>query len=298
MNRLLGRLVLPLVAAAALAACARDQYYATPPKPTPPPAGPVLRVGVTANYPPIIFKQGDQIVGVESELAALLGARLGRTAQLFEMPFTEQIDALLAGRTDIVMSGMSVTDARKLRVAFTEPYLEAGLMAAVRAADVRLYPSRDSVLATNATVGVIEGTTGDVFVQRNFPNARRVVFSRASDGALGLRRRTVDMFVHDAPSIAWLVSANEAELGAVRQFLNREPLAWALRPSDAELLTQVNAALAGWKQDGTLAGILGRWLPYLNRAARAPASMVQRPASPIAKRGEALAVQRQDAARP
>jgi polar amino acid transport system substrate-binding protein len=246
----------------------------------------VLRVGVTSTYPPIIFKQADQIVGVESELAALLGARLGRTPQLFEMPFTEQIDALLAGRTDIVMSGMSITDARKLRVAFTEPYLEAGLMAAVRTADVRLYPSRDAVLATNATVGVIEGTTGDVFVQRNFPNARRVAFTRASDGALGLRRRTVDMFVHDAPSIAWLVSANEAELGAVRQYLNREPLAWALRPTDTALLGQINAVLAGWKQDGTLAGVLGRWLPYLNRATRAPAPIL------------AQQVQRQDAARP
>ena len=270
MSRLPGRLVLSLAVAAVLAGCVTSQYYADPPKEAPPPTGPVLRVGVTPTYPPIIFKQADQIVGVESELAALLGARLGRTAQLFEMPFTEQIDALLAGRTDIVMSGMSVTDARKLRVAFTEPYLEAGLMAAVRTADVRLYPSRDAVLATIATVGVIEGTTGDVFVQRNFPNARRVAFTRASDGALGLRRRTVDMFVHDAPSIAWLVSANEAELGAIRQYLNREPLAWALRPSDTELLRQINAALAGWKQDGTLAGVLGRWLPYLTRADRAP----------------------------
>jgi ABC-type amino acid transport substrate-binding protein len=265
MNRLLGRLVLPLAVAAVLTGCASDQYYATPPKEAPPPAGPVLRVGVTPTYPPIIFKQGDQIVGVESELAALLAARLGRTAQLFEMPFTEQIDALLAGRTDIVMSGMSVTDARKLRVAFTEPYLEGGLMAAVRTADVGRYPSRDAVLGTIATVGVIEGTTGDVFVQRNFPNARRVAFSRASDGALGLRRRTVDMFIHDAPSIAWLVSANEADLAAIRQYLNREPLAWAVRLTDTELLNQVNTVLAGWKADGTLAAVLGRWLPYLGR---------------------------------
>jgi polar amino acid transport system substrate-binding protein len=265
MSRLPGRLILTLVAAAVLTACATDPYYAAPPKPAPPPAGPILRVGTTPTYPPIIFKQGGQVVGVEAELAALLGARLGRTVQFLEIPFIEQIDALLAGRTDIVMAGMSVTDARRLRVAFTEPYLEGGLMAAVRAADLGRYPSRDAVLATSATVGVIEGTTGDVFVQRNFPNARRVAFSRASDGALGLRRRTVDVFVHDGPSIAWLVSSNEAELGAIRQFLNREPLAWAVRPTDTELLKQINAVMAGWKADGTLAAVLARWLPYLSR---------------------------------
>jgi polar amino acid transport system substrate-binding protein len=265
MSRLLRRLVLALVAAG-LTACAADPYYAPPAKEAAPPTGPVLRVGVTPNYPPIIFKQADQIVGVESELAALLGAKLGRTPQLFEMPFTEQIDALLAGRTDIVMSGMSITEARKLRVAFTEPYLEGGLMAAVRTVDLGRYPSREALIATSDTVGVIEGTTGDVFVQQNLRNARRVVVSRASDGALLLRRRTIDVFIHDGPSIAWQVSSNEAELSAVRQFLNREPMAWALRPTDRALLEQVNAALAGWKADGTLNAILGRWLPYLRRS--------------------------------
>ena len=38
--------------------------------------------------------------------------------------------------------------------------------------------------------------------------------SRAT-GALALRRRTIDVFVHDGPSIAWLVSANEADLAGL-----------------------------------------------------------------------------------
>jgi ABC-type amino acid transport substrate-binding protein len=161
---------------------------------------------------------------------------------------------------------MSITDARRVRVAFTEPYFDGGLMAAVRADDRALYPSPEALLAAPVTVGVIEGTTGAVFAQRSFPNARRVELSRASDGALALRNRTVDVFVHDAPSIAWLVSANEADVAAVRHYLNREQLAWALRPADTALLAEVNAALAAWKADGTLAGVLGRWMPYLKQA--------------------------------
>ena len=148
----------------------------------------------------------------------MLGPRLGRTVQFVEVEWTGQIDALLAGRTDIVMSGMSITDARRVRVAFSQPYLEGGLMAAVRADDRNLYPSPEALLAAPATVGVLEGTTGAVFVQRSFPNARRVELSRASDGALALRRRTIDVFVHDAPSIAWLVSANEADVAAIRHY--------------------------------------------------------------------------------
>ena len=114
-------------------------------------------------------------------------------------------------------------------------------------------------------MGAIEGTTGDVFVQQSFPNARRVAFSIASDGALALRRRTIDVFVHDGPSIAWLVSANEADLAGLWQPLNRESLAWGVRRDDPQLLAQANESLGVWKRDGTLTEVLVRWLPYLRR---------------------------------
>ena len=257
------RLAVLLLAAALGAGCADDYYRPAPERAEMPPNA--LRVGITPTYPPIIFKQGGQITGAEADLARLLGSRLGRPAYFIEVPWDQQIDALISGRTDIVMSGMSVTEARAVRVAFTEPYLEGGLMAAVRTEDASRYGSRDALLQSTVTVGVIEATTGDVFVQRSFPNARRVPLTMASDGALALRRRTIDVFVHDGPSIAWLVSANEADLAGIWEPLNRENLAWAVRRDDAKLLAQVNDILNGWKRDGTLSGVLTRWLPYLKR---------------------------------
>jgi ABC-type amino acid transport substrate-binding protein len=257
------RLVVVLLAATLGAGCADDYYRPAPERLEMPPNA--LRVGVTPTYPPIIFKQGGQITGAEAELARLLGEKLGRPAYFVEVPWDQQIDALIAGRTDIIMSGMSVTEARAVRVAFAEPYLEGGLMAAVRVEDASRYGSRDALVQTTATVGVIEATTGDVFVQRSFPNARRVPLTLASDGALALKRRTIDVFVHDGPSIAWLVSSNEADLAGIWIPLNRENLAWAVRRDDPQLIAQVNQVLAAWKQDGTLSGVLTRWLPYLKR---------------------------------
>jgi polar amino acid transport system substrate-binding protein len=239
-----------------------EDYYRHDPVPADIPPN-ALRVGVTPTYPPIVFRQGGEITGVEADLARLLGTRLGRPVHFVEVAWDQQIDALMAGRTDIIMSGMSVTEARAVRIAFTEPYLEGGLMAAVRTEDARRYESREALLQTDAVVGTIERTTGDLFVQRNFPNARLVTLSLASDGALALRRRTIDVFVHDGPSIAWLVSANEADLTGIWQPLNRENLAWGIRLDAPALRAQVNDILAAWKRDGTLTGVLVRWLPYL-----------------------------------
>jgi polar amino acid transport system substrate-binding protein len=257
-----------LAVAAVLAGCKSPEAQLPPDVPPARMPANALRIGVTPTYPPIIFRQGGQIVGVEADFASRLGARLGRPAYFVQVAWDRQIEALLARRTDVIMSGMSITEARTIRIAFTEPYLDAGLMAAVRAEDGRRYGSRDALLRTDATVGVIEQTTGDVFVQRNFPNARRVALTTAADGAAALRRRTIDIFVHDAPSIAWLVSANEADLAGIWQYLNREQLAWGVRRDDPELLARLNEILATWKQDGTLAGILARWLPRLAQAGR------------------------------
>jgi ABC-type amino acid transport substrate-binding protein len=231
----------------------------------PVPTGSELRVGVTTSYPPIIFRAGGptmgQVTGVEAELAYRLGEALGRPVRFVEVRWEEQIPMLLAGRTDIIMSGMSITSARQVRIAFTEPYLETGLAVAMRTEDTARYASKEQILTRSATVGVIEGTTADVFAQRSLPNARRVTFARASDGALALKQRTIDLFLHDAPSIMWLVSENEAALAGSFDLLTKEQLAWGIRRDDG-LLNRANAALAQWKNDGTLEAVLQKWLPY------------------------------------
>ena len=239
-----------------------QDYYRHDPAPADIPPN-ALRVGVTPTYPPIIFKQGGEIDRCRGGSRPAPGHPAGPARPLRRGHVGSADRRADGGRTDIIMSGMSVTEARTVRIAFTEPYLEGGLMAAVRSEDVSRYGSREALLQTDGAIGAIERTTGDVFVQRNFPNARRVTLSLASDGALALRRRTIDVFVHDGPSIAWLVSANEADLAGIWQPLNQENLAWGIRRDDAALLAQVNDILGAWKRDGTLTGVLVRWLPYL-----------------------------------
>jgi ABC-type amino acid transport substrate-binding protein len=252
LDRLPRRATLLVLAATLLAACAT---FGTDGGPAP------LRVGVTPTYPPIVFRQNQELAGVEADLARRLALRLGRPLEFIDLRWEEQIPALVAGTIDIIMSGMSITEARRVRIAFSHPYLAGGLVAGFRVQDKDRYASRERILNTADTVGVIEGTTGDVFVQRNMPNARRVAFSQANDAARGLRQRTIDLFIHDGPSITWQVSTYEAELTAFAQPLNQEWLAWGVRRDDTELLQHVNDAVVEWKRDGTLNGILGKWLP-------------------------------------
>ena len=226
---------------------------------------PPLRVGVTPEFPPVIFLNGGRIDGVEADLARLLGKRLARPVRFIRLDWTDQIRELLAGKTDIIMSGMTVTRARQFRINFTDPYFKSGLLAMMRSQDAPKYKSRESVTQSFAKIGVVEGTTGDVFVQKNFPNSRKIALSKARHSPSELRRRSIDIFVYDAPAIMWLVSENEADLVATKKLLNTEYFAWGVRRKDQEFLAQVNGILGEWKKDGTLKRIVKRWIPYMEQ---------------------------------
>ncbi len=227
-----------------------------------------LRVGVTPDLPPVIFRQNDEITGIESELSRKLAEELKRPVRFVALPWEDEIPALLDNRIDIIMSGMTATKARGIRIAFSESYLKSGLIAMMRAEDGQKYTSKDSILNGYVTVGAVKDTTGDAFVKRNFPNAVRKAFLRnPKDGINELKRRAIDIFIYDAPSAAWFVSENEADITALWEPLTEEYLAWGIRKNDQKLLTDVNSILLRWKQDGTLDAILAKWLPaeYLKR---------------------------------
>ncbi len=227
-----------------------------------------LMVGITPDYPPLIFRQGESFTGIEVDLARKLGQELNRPVRLVTLKWEEQIDALLGKRIDLIMSGMSITPAREIRIRFADPYLKSGLMAAFRAEDSKKYVSREGILKAFAVVAAARDTTGDVFLKRDFPKTtRKVVLPRAGDAVYELKRRSIDIFIHDAPYILWMVSQNEADLTALWEPFNQEALAWGIRKDDETLFTQVNNALKKWRGDGTLEAVLLKWLPgkYLDQ---------------------------------
>ena len=253
------KMIALLLGAALLIGCAtspqveRDTYKGTTSE---------LRVGVTPDHAPTIFRQSGAITGIEADLARNLGEELRMPARFVVLAWEDQIPALLDGRIDIIMSGMTVTRAREIRIAFTEPYLKSGLVAAMRAEDSKKYNSKDSILNGYVTVGAVKDTTGDAFVKRSFPNAVRKTFlPDPKDGVYELKRRAIDIFVYDAPSVIWLISENEADIAGFREPLTEEYLAWGVRKDDEKLLQDVNGILKRWKQDGTLSRVLGKWLP-------------------------------------
>lgn len=198
------------------------------------------------------------------DLARALGEHLGREVKFIELPWADQIEALNAGRTDIIMSSMSITTARKFVVNFSEPYFVIGQMALVRRVDQNQY-ALGFPLDPKGAIGVIKATTGEFQVQQNFPKAKRKVFADPDKAAKALVKKKIDLFVCDSPVVWYMAAAHAADgLSVVPIMLSQEPLGWAVRKSDENLLGSVNEFLNQAKQDGRLLKTFRRWMAVGN----------------------------------
>jgi polar amino acid transport system substrate-binding protein len=251
MKKLLGLLVV----AALISGCA-----SVAPDPS------ILRVGVSPDSQPIIFKQGGAISGIEASFAEKLGAGLGRRVVFVEVPWKKQIETLEQNKTDIIMSGMTVTAARNIRVNFAVPYLRSGLTGLFRR-DAYNAKGLVASLAVNQMkgIGYVKNTSGEFFVMKNFSAFDKKGYSTAKAAAKALKKGKINIVIHDAPMLWQIFAENETALVAFPEFLNAEPLAWAMRKGDLKLLDEVNTQLKSMDEDGTRERVIKNWIPALNR---------------------------------
>jgi ABC-type amino acid transport substrate-binding protein len=222
----------------------------------------ILRVGITPNAPPLIFKQGNGIVGLEADLARELAKYLDKTPRFVELKWEDQIPALLANRIDIIMSGMTITWLREVRVAFSIPYFRSGQMALIRREDAARFSTGFFALITSAAIGVIKDTSGEYFVDERYSSVEKEVFSTLQAATKAVIEKKIDMFIYDAPMIIYLASENETKgLTVLSALLTEEYLAWGFRKDDKDLLKSANDFLRTINDEGKLNQIIQYWIP-------------------------------------
>ena len=226
----------------------------------------ILRVGVSPRSQPMVFKQNGQIMGIEADFAHKLGEALNREVVFIETPWDKLIDALEQNKIDIIMSNMSITAPRSIRVNFATPYMKSGLTALFRRDSTTAAGLMGNViLHQNKRVGFVRNTTGQFFVKQQLIRAELVEFSSSADAVTALKNGRLEMFVSDAPVVWWLSAVNESELVSFPELLNVEPLAWGIGKHNTALLEEVNASISQWDRDGTSRKIIRNWIPQSAR---------------------------------
>jgi ABC-type amino acid transport substrate-binding protein len=139
----------------------------------------VLVVAMTKkDVPPFFSGEGDNIHGLDVEIAQRIGVLLGVPVQFRRdaESFAEVVEQIRDGRADIAVSKLSVTGPRLQVVRFSDPYVKLRQSLVVN----RLWLSQNSqgketyqvIRDFNGKISFVKNSSYDTFARINFPNAQ------------------------------------------------------------------------------------------------------------------------------
>jgi polar amino acid transport system substrate-binding protein len=131
-----------------------------------------LVVGMAGNMPPlnITTKEGE-LIGYEVDLARAIAQAMGVSAKFEVIPFAELLPALQSGKIDLILSNMTITPGRNLKVAFVGPYFNSGKAFLTKIKTIALADEAGKIDAKNTRLVALKGSTSQAFVAEAIPNA-------------------------------------------------------------------------------------------------------------------------------
>ena len=226
-----------------------------------------LRVGIDPHRNPVIYKVGNKYAGFEAEFAKLLASKVKKTLVFVPMHRATLVTALETGNIDIIMSGISMTEMRQLRINFTQPYMRIYQTSLFRRTDIRIYNSPQMILLSNDKMGVEKNSTGEMFVQQSFQPGTITAFSTLESGAKALMKNKIDILIGDLPLICRLGAVHEGD-GLIYMLspFAQEYYAWAVAKGNPELLEQANELLTDLKKSKKLDKIITQYFPLYSHS--------------------------------
>ena len=131
-----------------------------------------LVVGTAGSMPPLNMTTKDgEIIGLEPEMAKMMAEAMGVKATFKTMPFSKLLSALEAGEVDMVMSNMTITGKRNMKVAFVGPYFISGKTFLTTEKWVASAKQPEEVNNPATKLTALQGSTSQQFVEEVFPKA-------------------------------------------------------------------------------------------------------------------------------
>ncbi len=209
-----------------------------------------LTVAMELAYPPFEAKDdAGEPAGVSADLMKAFGEYVGRPIRIENTAWDGLIPALQTGAADLVISSMTITEERKEQVDFSDPYANA-LLAILANADSDI-ASIDDLNQEGRTVAVKSGSTGHMYAEKNLTKAKVLAMPDESACVTEVSQGRADGFIYDQLTIYRNWQNNPDSTSAV--FIPfQEPEQWgiAVKKGNQELLDQLNAFLADYKEKG------------------------------------------------
>ncbi len=225
----------------------------------------ILTEGMTIPFGYLDGGEDGEVIGFDIELGARVAYALGMDYSVETMSFSALIPALIAGKGDIVLANMVITEERKKEILFSDPYYFTPTAVAVRkdrlsSAVTTIDPTdeeREAYLSS-AKIGVLLGTIPELYAEEHYPNAEILKYDARTDEIAALMAGKVDCVLLPKTQAKMFVR-QQAGFSYSTNPLYSNPVYFIVNTGKQDLRASLNEALAELKADGTVDALYEKW---------------------------------------
>jgi polar amino acid transport system substrate-binding protein len=220
-----------------------------------------IRVGMTGTQPPFSMKtNGGDIIGYEVDLAKLIAEGMGVKVTIIELPFAKLLDELQKGKVDAVMSNITITTPRNLKVAFKGPYMLSGKSILTKTPTLKTVTSPAEINNSYVKIATLKSSTSESYARKNTPQAKLTLVDNYDQGIEMVRNGTVDLLLADYAICAYSILTNPNDgFYTLNTPLSIEPIGMALPATDPLFLNLIDNFFMTLQLDGTLDELQQKW---------------------------------------
>ena len=229
-----------------------------------------LVVGTAASMPPLNMttKKGE-IIGFEIDLARMMASAMGVKLRVEPMEFSKLLPALENGKVDMVLSGMTITPARNLKVAFVGPYFISGKAFLTKIETIAKAKKAIEVNSPNVRLTALRDSTSQYFIEQYLTKVQFVPAKDYDEAVKLVIEGKVNAMLADYPIcvVSLLRYPNEGLLTVITP-LTYEPIGIAVPSYDPHLVNWIENFLDILEETGAMEELKARWFGtalWLNR---------------------------------
>jgi len=197
----------------------------------------VLRIGLSTFVPWSMRDKKGELIGFEIDVANKVAADMGVKAEFVPTAWDGIIPALLAGKFDVIISGMSITPQRNLTANFTIPYAHSGQQMTASKKLAGGFKSLDAFNDPAVTITCRRGTSTCVAAQKVFPKATLRQFDDEAQTLQEVLNGNAHAVVTSAPKPRlWTLDHSDTLFMPSEENLTKSDEAFALRKGDPDAL--------------------------------------------------------------
>lgn len=215
----------------------------------------------TGNYRPFEYhdEKTNKVIGYDIDVAEAIAKKIGVPLEVREMQFTSLIPSLQNSQADLVIAAMYITDQRKEVVDFADPYMDTGMVLAVRSDNTDIKSTSD---LNGKIVGVKTGATSEKVAQELKDKGIKMEiksYKETVDYLLDMENGRLDASINDLLN-QLEYNKTHPNVKVVGETFTKASLGIAVKKGDKELLDVINGVLKEMKQNGESDKLYKKWL--------------------------------------